>query len=78
MIHTTTDLYFAAAVISGGHKLTSTTRAGGRMTWVFGNVDLAGIEVDYINNRLMVPARTFADTVRRLKAGAVAASKADA
>jgi hypothetical protein len=72
----TPDLYLAASFIAQGHKLLACVREGGRMYWTFADKTLMeSLEVAFVNNTLMVPARTFADTVRRLKSGAVSASK---
>ena len=65
----TSDLYFAAALVACGHKLASTERREGKTHWVFDvKVDIESLEVQFINDALLVPARTFSDAIKRLKA----------
>lgn len=64
----TSDLYFAAALVACGHKLISTERREGKTHWVFdAKTDLDQMEVQFINDAMLVPARTFSDAIKRLK-----------
>ncbi len=65
----TTDLYLASALVVAGLALVRIDRRNGRAVFVFAADDrLAGTVQAYYTGGLMVPARSYADAIRGLKA----------
>ncbi len=63
------DLYAAAALATAGLPVARIDRRGGRAVFVFAPDDrLAGVLQDYYRGALSVPARSYADAIRGLKA----------
>ncbi len=64
-----TDLYAAAAMATAGLAVARIDRRNGRAVFVFLPDDrLAGALQDYYRGALSVPARSYADAIRGLKA----------
>ncbi len=64
-----TDLYLAAALATAGLAVARIDRRGGRAVFTFAADDrLAGTVQDYYRGGLSLPARSYADAIRGLKA----------
>lgn len=64
-----TDLYAAAALATAGLDIGLIARRNGRAVFVFlPDERLAGLVQDYYRGALTVPARSYADAIRGLKA----------
>ncbi len=66
----TSDLYYAAYLRVAGVELIETTRdKGGRVFFVFDhNPNIRDLKNDYFNRKAKVPALTYADEIRNMKA----------
>jgi len=65
----TTDLNLAAALVTAGHGLSHVAHRAGRAWFVFhDDPRIAATAARYYTSNLTVDARTFADTLRALKA----------
>ncbi len=63
------DLYAAAALATAGLTVAHVDRRGGRAVFCFAADDrLASLVQDYYRGALLVPARSYADAIRGLKA----------
>lgn len=66
----TSDLYYAAYLRVAGVELIETVRdKGGRVFFVFDhNPNIRDLKNDYFNRKAKVPALTYADEIRNMKA----------
>jgi hypothetical protein len=65
----TSDLYYAAYLRVAGVPLIETTREGGRVYFVFESVEgLRDLKNEYFNRKAKVPALSYADEIRSMKA----------
>lgn len=62
----TPDLYFAAALLALGAKLTATEREGRRVFWHFEDVEPEWPN-EWLMDTLMVPGKSYASAARSLK-----------
>lgn len=69
MTYETSDLYFAAYVLTHGVKLGSTRQTGARLIFVFSDGEAASdLYVKWLNESDPLPsARAYADRVKQLK-----------
>lgn len=65
----TSDLYYAAYLRVAGVPLIETAREGGRVYFVFESVEgLRDLKNEYFNRKAKVPALSYADEIRSMKA----------
>lgn len=65
----TSDLYYAAYLKVAGVMLVETEREGGRVYFVFeNNTNISDLKQQYFNRSSKVPALTYADEVKAMKA----------
>lgn len=66
----TSDLYYAAYLRVAGVELIETMRdKGGRVFFIFDhNPNIRDLKNDYFNRKAKVPALTYADEIRNMKA----------
>lgn len=65
--NTTTDIYFAAALLCEGECVKNVYRVGKRVHFEF-DVDISQRLIKFMNNTLHVPARYFGVNMKHLKA----------
>jgi hypothetical protein len=72
-MHLTQDLYLAASLMTAGHRLKDVTHEGRRATFVFEDSPaLRDTVALYFSGELALDARALSETVRSLKAAAMA------
>lgn len=64
--NTTTDIYFAAALLCEGDKVKDVYRVGRRVHFEFEN-DISSKLIGFMNNTMSVPARYFGVNMKHLK-----------
>lgn len=65
----TSDLYYAAYLKVAGVLLQETVREGGRVYFVFDNMDtISDLKKQFFNPTSKVPALTYADEIKAMKA----------
>jgi hypothetical protein len=65
----TSDLYYAAYLKVAGVLLNETVREGGRVYFIFDNMDtITDLKRQYFNRTSKVPALTYADEIKAMKA----------
>jgi hypothetical protein len=65
----TSDLYYAAYLKVAGVLLQETVREGGRVYFVFDNMStISDLKQQYFNRTSKVPALTYADEIKAMKA----------
>jgi len=65
----TSDLYYAAYLKVAGVLLQETVREGGRVYFVFDNMDtISDLKKQFFNRTSKVPALTYADEIKAMKA----------
>ena len=65
--NTTSDLYFAAALFRLGHELDDIFRVGKRVNFRF-KKDISKEFLEFTNDTLMVPAKSYGNDIKYLKA----------
>jgi hypothetical protein len=64
----TSDLYWAAFLLTSGAEIIEERQKGRRTIWVFSGVDLDDLDAAWMSNRAVVLARAYAANILLLKA----------
>ena len=68
MLFTTSDITLAAALVVSGIELVKTKKIENKIYFSFEDNDLLeNTKMDFINGKLMVPAKEFHNTIKLLK-----------
>jgi uncharacterized protein DUF5659 len=70
--YSTSDLYWAAALVASGFPMLDITSARGQTFWHFERTDsMNGLRIHWANKTLQVSAREYADALTMLKSSVI-------